>query len=231
MPCQESDLNEAKEIEKLLSEASIDNMNTQLDRTHEAVKMIVSSSGRARGLSVLRTIAEMFKMLLENESAVLTKPVCPNCGALCEAAKCMCLKAPMVAVVDEQPVEALDVEEDEEAPVEAKKFTKNSRARTNYCWVCGGSTSDRPHVEGRPCERIARSCVVCKAYGHDASCHWVTVKDAKEEMRRRYGITFTFTTRPGPAPAAKKRMVGRTELNTDAKKIKKEAKNLESDED
>ena len=240
MPCQESDLNEAKEIEKSLSEALIDDMklaamNTKLDRSHEAIKMIVSSSGRARGLSVIRTIAEMFKMMLENESAVLTKPVCSNCGALCEADKCMCIKPPMVVEVAEQPREALDDDENEEAPAETKKFLKNPRSRISYCWVCGGSTSERPHVEGRPCTRIALSCSECKAYGHDASCHWVTVKDAKEEMRRRYGINFRFTTRPVPAPTTKKRTVVKTETNTEAnteaKKLKKEVKNLESDED
>ena len=59
----------------------------------------------------------------------------------------------------------------------------------------------------------------------------MAVKDAKEEMCRRYGITFRFTTRPVPAPTTKKRTVVKTETNTEAKKLKKEVKNLESDED
>ena len=43
--------------------------------------------------------------------------------------------------------------------------------------------------------------------------------------------TFTFTTRPVPALTAMKRMVVKTVVNTEAKKLKKEAKNLESNED
>ena len=82
---------------------------------------------------------------------------------------------------------------------------------------------ERPHVEGKPCSRIAVHCTVCKASGHQASCHKVTAKEAKEEMLRKYGITFQFV------PTTRKRMAERMEVDKEVKKVKKS--DLESDED
>ena len=64
---------------------------------------------------------------------------------------------------------------------------------------------------------------MCKAYGHQASCHKVTAKDAKEEMLRKYGITFQLV------PTTKKRMAERMEVDKKVKKVNKS--DLESDED
>ena len=85
-------------------------------------------------------------------------------------------------------------------------------------------------LDRKTCPRIAVSCGVCKAYGHEASCHWVTDEDAKEEMTRKYGIDFRFATRPAPANTTRKRTVEKADANKEAKKVKREV-NLDSDED
>ena len=97
--------------------------------------MMVSSDGRAKGLSVLRTVAELFKMMLEEGGNMLSKPSCLKCGSLCEVKKCMCMEPPVpkVSAAEQHSLAAADIEEDE-APRKPHRIQR----RISFCWTCGG---------------------------------------------------------------------------------------------
>ena len=236
IPCQEDNVIEAKEIEAALLEGfnetgnrtTIVPMNTNLDRSNEAVKQIISHTGRARGLAILRTIAEVLQKLLKEGSSMPINS-CQVCGALCEDEKCMSVADPEKKG-DVQQTENEEPAERDKREVADNEAIKLGRRKSMICWVCGEKTDILPHIEGRPCRNIGISCRICKAYGHKERCHLVKSREAREALTRKYGNHFTFT--EDRIGKLKRPVMEKEGTRKDVKKPKKEAeKNLESDED
>ena len=228
LPSQDEDLKYAIEMEQSLLGAAIPlltviAMNTILDRSVTSIKNILSSSGRAKAMSVIRTLSEVINAILVSKS-LPGAPKCSQCGGICKSSKCIGEETQEIEIAENK------VEPDKKSgPITVTRAARG-KSLMRFCWVCGEGLADRPHVENNPCRGIGIHCLVCKAYGHVESTHHVTDADAIVAMKKKYGDGFRFyptTTiskqikRKGFEPSGK----------APSKKPKQEDNLLSSDED